>query len=126
MNKLILATTLSSTLSLSTMANAHCCNNNGGFGQAFAGALVGSMFAQPPPTPTIVVVQQPIPLTPPPSQSFEEWRRQNVPQYQPQPYNPPPYQPPTNGKQYWCGTSQRWYPEVQTCSIDWSLQHRIR
>jgi hypothetical protein len=67
------------------------------------------------PVPVVIPVQQPtryaplppIPLVPPPAHNI-------------------PYQLPAPGKQYWCGTSQHWYPEVQTCSIDWSLQHRIR
>lgn len=65
--------------------------------------------------PVVIPVQQPTRYAPLPT----------IPLVPP-PYHNVPYQLPTNGKQYWCGTSQRWYPEVQTCSIDWSLQHRIR
>ena len=122
MSKFINSTIFAAATIVATPLVAH----GGGFGVGVvAGAVLGSAIV--PQQPSVIVIQ-----ASPPQPTYEQWRYMNgLPPSEPIPLHQPetlttvlPSPPP--GKAYWCGTSASWYPQVQTCSTEWSLQYRRR
>ncbi len=96
---LILGTT--TLLTAAASKPALTCDWGCAYGIGAGIGILGALLAPPPVVqqPAVIVVPVPVPTQP------QETRYVS---------------PPVSQRVYWCRTSQRWWPDVQTCSVKWS------